>query len=300
VVSIRPLLSFVKEREAIRLKKLEGLPAPWTKDQIFQIYRFCNIRRADDRVSAWLIKHVLTEKNVEYDLRSFLMFSAWCRWVNWPPTIAAVMKEGFYPKKRIDWQKLGRFVDKIKGKKWTGAYMIVAPRKVKQKKGVFVARTVIQKSFGGVLPSLIELLEGGVPSFEVGPHQATREQVWALLKTRNFFGGFMAGQIVADWGYTSLLRHAPDANTWAAPGPGSSRGFNRLLGLPIKTKIDPELWKAKLPEWREKVIKLLGSEYADLTAMDVQNQLCELDKYLRVKTGAGRPRAKYRPETAYA
>lgn len=292
-MNIRPLIYFVKEREAIRRKKLEGSPAPWTKDLILQTYRFCNIRRSDDRVSSWLIKNVLTEQNIQYDLGSFLMFSAWCRWVNWPPTIAAVMAEGFYPKKRIDWVKLGRFVDKIKGKKWTGAYMIVAPRKSKQKKGLFVAETVIQKSMGEVIPRLVTLFDSSVSP---PPH---REAVWNMLREHNFFGGFMAGQIVADWGYTSLLRGAPDTFTWAPQGPGSRRGFNRLIGGLIKAKVPQELWDKRLVEWRMKVIAALGSEYVNLTMMDVQNQLCEVDKYLRVKNGEGRPRAKYRPETAY-
>ena len=45
------LVYFITEREAIRLKKEAGEPKPWTSDPILQQYRFCNVRRMDDKVS---------------------------------------------------------------------------------------------------------------------------------------------------------------------------------------------------------------------------------------------------------
>ncbi len=56
---------------------------------------------------------------------------------------------------------------------------------------------------------------------------------------------------------------------------------------------------ARLQEWRGAVVASLGPEYASLTALDVQNQLWETDKLLRFRNGEGKPRANYRPETAY-
>jgi hypothetical protein len=50
---------------------------------------------------------------------------------------------------------------------------------------------------------------------------------------------------------------------------------------------------------REGVLSDLGSDFADLTLMDIQNCLCEFDKYERVRLGEGRPRSYYKPETAY-
>ena len=288
MAKLNTYINFVKEREAIRQKKLAGEPPPWTKNPILRKYRFCNIRRRDDRVSSWLIKNVLTEQNISDGLYQFLMFSAWCRWVNWPPTIAKVIDAGFYPAKDIDWPKLGRFVDKLPGKKWTGAYMIAAPRTAKQKKGVFVARTVIRDSFLRTTPRLIHAF--GRPEGE----KPTCQMIWNILRERDYFGSFMAGQIVGDWGYTSLLCDAPDRFEWAPVGSGSRRGFNRLMHRPLKAKIDPIEWRRKLGDWGTAVISL-GSDYDDLTALDIQNTLCEFDKYLRVKNGEGRPRALYKP-----
>lgn len=285
MANLKTLLKFVVERENIRLKKQAGASPPFTKDKILRDYRFCNIRRSDDRVSSWLIENVLLEKYIQHNLPNFLLFSAWCRWVNWPPTIQKVGEAGISPASTVDWPKLGRFVDKLKGKKWTGAYMIVAPRgSRKPKKGLFVAKTVIERSLKPGLPLLVA---------QLNQPQVRSETIWEQLTTHAYFGDFMAGQIVADWGYTSLLKNAPDHYTWAPVGPGSKRGFNRLMRRPLRTKIEPGEWKQVIAEVRSAIINELGEQYLDFDAMSVQNCFCEFDKYLRVKNGEGRPRALY-------
>jgi hypothetical protein len=280
---VEALLYFCKEREIIRLKREAGEPGPWTTDETLLKYRFCNVRRRDDRVSAWLIENVLTQQNIDYDLKSFLMFSAWCRFVNWPVTIQAVLNEGFYPKKRINWVGIGKFVDNLskKQKAWTGAYMVRAPNKSGAKKGKFVAETVVGTNFKASLPQLTKLLRTPGVSYR---------ETWQLLQTINGYGSFYAGQIAGDWTYTSLLSSAPDLTTFAPMGPGSVRGFNRLLGIETINKRPPEeRWLDQLAEWRELIISELGPGYEGLTALDTQNCLCEIFKYLR-----GYSRANYR------
>lgn len=289
---LEPLLYWCHERESIRARKLDGMAAPWTTDPILATYRFCNLHRRNDRVSAWLLKNVLIEKNIKYDLRSFLMFAAWCRWVNWPPTIKAVLDAGLYPKKRIDWKKIGKLVDQLgkSGKVWTGAYMIRAPKKG-QKKGRFVAETVVGKNFKAMLPKIVALLAEDTKSYQ---------EIWAVLQTIDGYGSFMAGQIAGDLTYTPLLRTAIDLQSWAPMGPGSIRGFNRIIGNSrINQKPSEELWSQKLIEWRAAIIERLGPEYEDLTTLDVQNSLCEISKYLAVKTNTGRMRARYRTHSEF-
>lgn len=48
---------FACERQNIFIKKLNGEPAPWTKDLILQEYKFCNSYRVNDRVSQYLLKN---------------------------------------------------------------------------------------------------------------------------------------------------------------------------------------------------------------------------------------------------
>jgi hypothetical protein len=113
------------------------------------------------------------------------------------------------------------------------------------------------------------------------------------------WGTFMAGQVVDDWAWTPLLRDATDHYTWAPQGPGSRRGLNRILHDSIGGTFTESEWGESLMALRAAVLEQLGSQYADLTLMDVQNCLCEFDKYERVRLGEGRPRSLYKPETAY-
>jgi len=70
---MNPLVEFAVKREALRKAKEAGGPPPWTIDEILQKYRFCNVRRADDRVSKWLIENVLLERFIKKDLDEFLI-----------------------------------------------------------------------------------------------------------------------------------------------------------------------------------------------------------------------------------
>ena len=52
---------FAAERQEVFFRKLEGHPAPWTDDPIIARHKFTNAYRASDRVSQFLIKHVVYE-----------------------------------------------------------------------------------------------------------------------------------------------------------------------------------------------------------------------------------------------
>jgi len=160
---------------------------------------------------------------------------------------------------------------------------------VGQKKGRFLAEEVIGKSLTGIIPELRKLL--------AADSRSCRE-VWSILRTCNYFGSFLSGQVVSDWTYTSLLGDVRDLYTWAPMGPGSVRGYNRLLGItPITKPPKEDEWLVRINEWRVATVIALGPDYETLTAQDLQNNLCELDKFCRVRNGEGRPRALYKPHS---
>jgi len=291
IVHLRnPLVAWAVERESIRLKKEAGLPAPWTDDPILQTYRFTNLRRRDDRVSRWLREHVLTVAHVEAGLPNFLAFSGLCRWVNWPPTIQLILDAGLYPAEKINWRKIGKLIDAIArtDKAWTGAYMVRADTVTHMPKGQYVAEKVTGESFKiGMVDLLSALLS------------RSRANTHAVVNGFYGWGSFMSGQIVDDWTWTSVLKGATDNASWAPLGPGSIRGFNRLMKRSLKQRPTEYEFCELLVKLRQEIIDELGPDYDDITAMDVQNCLCEFDKYQRVKLGEGRPRSQYAPETRY-
>ena len=52
---------FATERQEVFFRKLEGCPPPWTRDPIIGRHKFTNAYRASDRVSQYLIRHVVYE-----------------------------------------------------------------------------------------------------------------------------------------------------------------------------------------------------------------------------------------------
>lgn len=286
---MNPAVKWAIERESIRLRKEAGEPPPWTKDKILQTYRFTNLRRKDDRVSRWLLRNVLTPHQNVY-LPSFLAFTALCRWVNWPPTIQLILDADLWPVEKPNWRKIGKLIDSVAktNKAWTGAYMVRADTVTNMPKGQYVAEKVVGEPFN---KGMVDLL-GSLP---LRHRQITHGVV------NNFYGwgSFMAGQIVDDWTWTYVLSKPYDDATWAPPGPGSRRGFNRLKKRALTTSVDEFEFCQTLQDLRGKIIDELGHEYDDLSAADVQNCLCEFDKYERARLGEGRPRSMYQPEERY-
>lgn len=282
-------VDFVAEREAVRLRRESGQPPPWTDDPILRTYRFTNIRRRDDRVSRWLREHVYSSPVFAEPSLAALQMAALCRWVNWPPTIAAIMEAGLWPAEHLDLRKIGCLLDQRTkhGKTWTGAYMIRATPGGGAK-GRFVAEQVVGRALRRAWPEVQFMLQTGM-----------RRPVWRVLVDCENWGSFTAGQVVDDLTWTPLLANPRDDKTWAPQGPGSLRGLNRVLGQPLGAQHEEHAWCDHLVRLRGMVVERLGPNYEDLTLMDVQSCLCEADKYNRVRLDQGRPRALYHPETAY-
>ena len=58
-VAYDTLWRFAAERQAVFYRKMTGRPPPWTTDPIIAKYKFTNTYRASDRVSQYLIRHVI-------------------------------------------------------------------------------------------------------------------------------------------------------------------------------------------------------------------------------------------------
>lgn len=104
------------------------------------------------------------------------------------------------------------------------------------------------------------------------------------------FGSFLAAQVVADLKNTEghPLQNADDWMTFSAPGPGSLRGLSWFHNRPITV--------ATYQSAIESVHRHLLQEHniSGIHFQDLQNCLCEFDKYCRVATGTGRSKRKYR------
>lgn len=291
-----PLLYWVGERERIRALREHERAGPWTQDSILSEYRFCNVRRRDDRVSRWVIKNILHRYRASPQL---WLLPAIARYVNWPPALQRLIDGNAFPSGAVSvpeyLTRAAEILDAPSGEKtWTGAYMIRAESNKRAEwydwgKGRYVMKIVIERELWDNRADFREFFKREI---------RTVQYAHALLSGRYGWGSFMAGQVVADWTYTPLLEDARDLYTWAPLGPGSTRGLNRLYGRPIDYRLKQE---DAIPEMRAARDAIVSDfpDLSDVTLHDVQNCLCEVDKYLRTKNGEGRPRAQFVPETSY-
>lgn len=264
-------LYFISERESVRKKKEAGMPRPWTDDEILNTYRFCNVRRMDDRVSQWLLKNWYQPNPNHHNM---VLACTIARTINYPETL----EELGFPR---TWDP-NHFLEVVRDRKRRGEQ-------------VFNCAYIV--STNGLVGEKVKILLDRVltPISEFKLEQTTRMEVLArsLLK---YWGisTFLAGQITAD------MRHAyqggwVDRKYWAYVGPGSRRGLNRLLGKPVSAGMSQSAFEEPFRMVRKLIQKKLPKIYDRLEAIDMQNCLCEFDKYERALHKEGRPKQQYRP-----
>lgn len=270
----------MRTRDAVRRRKQAGGLAPYGDDPIISAYRFCNVRREDDRVTVW-IRQNIREPFSDHPALWFMLCIA--RQINWPATLAEMIERQAWPTNPDFSPALMTVVlndRKSRGEKiYTGAYMISAPSTKGADKQAYIAEAVL-----GQLWRRRALIEDGLA------RNGSLQYVHSLIMRSKGWGYFMAYQAVVDMRFTALLDRAPDVQTWAAAGPGTIRGLNRVHGRPVKESLSQSQALAEMK--RIYAVAELESGVA-LDFSDVPNVLCETDKYLRVKLGEGAPRAKY-------
>ncbi len=329
-----PLISFVNERHAVYMRKeilkdqrerglaevdlSETGKAAWgdggwsldhlTNDTILAEYKFTNCFRQLDRTTQWITENI----SVPYAEHEHLWFMlSIARFVNWPPALEELMIGGFdiVPRSR-SWPSHPEFSPaamtriaehrRSRGEKGeTGAFMIRAEsRRDKEWYSWSKQRYVAEVVLGRPWKDRQFVSE----FFDLEP---TLEEAWVFLTGAVVeadwvgWGPFMSGQVVADLRHTRYLSGASDVGRWAAVGPGSSRGLNRLAGRPVTKLVRQDQGLEEMLQLQYIVNAQSASWVPAIELHDIQNCLCEVDKYIRVQRGEGRPRAKYRPETAY-
>jgi hypothetical protein len=278
-----PLFEWVRKREAIRVRRAAGAPPPYTDDPILANYRFCNVRREDDTVTAW-IRTNIREPFADHPLLWFMLCVA--RQINWPETLADLIASprawptgNMFDLQAMEDAIAARFASGAKT--WTGAYVIAAG-KAGVAKHVHVVRNV--------LAPLYEDRMLFARHFQLPPQrlQATH----ALLASYDGWGDFMAYQSIVDMRFTGLLNGALDVAAWAAAGPGTLRGLNRLHGRKLEARIDQG---QALLEMRAIDAVVRRETGVEMDFSDIPNILCETDKFLRARNGEGSPRSKWEP-----
>ena len=277
--------TFMREREAIRLRRASGQQWPWTDDPILQRYKFTNIDRAHDRTSRELIVDQYTSHQ-DAPRGEILWNAAVYRYFGTSEFTHAVgwSKPGEDSLRNI--QSIATERMRLKLRTFTGAY-IVTNAGLKGAKESVICRVF--------LADLLRQLDDVVQTAE---SDHWNYLCYRLQKVHGFGGsGFIAKEVILDTMYTNFWRAGVPADwlTWTATGPGSARGAARVTGLntpgaglpaPATLETCLELYEVHPAYW--------PAGYITLSPHSMQWVLCEFDKYERVRLGQGRPRSLYK------
>jgi alpha-glutamyl/putrescinyl thymine pyrophosphorylase clade 1 len=266
---IKLLAHWIRERRAIRLRRLNGDVPPWTSDTILRDYRFCNVEREHDAVTMWIAENW---RNPNSEHPNLVVAMVLARLLNNPDTLAWL---GFPKEWDAPWMKQHIKYRRDAGHKILNAAYVVTTCGVKMDKVDYIV-------------DLATEVQNCTPILAPG---ATLEGYHSILMTFKGLGNFLAGQVVADLKNTpgNPLQKAADYWSWAAVGPGSIKGLRAVLArpdvserhfLPLATKLYADTQE-------------IYGEPLNLHMQDFQNCLCEFSKYWRAYTGEGKPKQRY-------
>jgi hypothetical protein len=270
---------FMEERMTIFWSRYEGLPLPWTDDEILRTNKFTNVYRATDRVSQYLISKVIYKPgfenyNEEDILLRILLFKVFNRIDTWE---LIESKVGEVTIKTFDIEKISFLLtERIRNAPiFNSAYLMT---------GVHSEYNHLKSKHERWLRMIKhEFIDNRV--FAKVIYAKSLKSVFDILANCPFIGDFLAYQYAIDFNYSPVLNF--DENSFVKAGIGAVRGIKKCFvdfgGLNYDDLI--HFTKDHLDIFRNRYgyqsfMNLFGREPS---MIDLQNCFCETDKYLRVK-----------------
>ncbi|QDM15214.1 hypothetical protein FNL55_03920 [Tardiphaga sp. vice352] len=279
-MQIETAIYWITEREAIRKRREAGDVQPWTKDPILNSFRFCNVRREDDAVTRYIAANW---RAPHADNPNLWFAMAVARFINWPATLHEL---GFPETWDRDHFKTVLTARMQRGEKAFGPAYVIPNGGSSKPKVDYLADNILHRLW------------------QAREHMSPRPGIslasyCARLMDFNGVGAFMAAQVIADLKYVGPLRLAPDWISFVISGPGSRRGLNRIMGRTVDSPWTESAWQTAFRRFEASIrpeLERIG--LADLHCQDLQNCLCEIDKFLRGRSGEGKPKRRFVPTKA--
>lgn len=265
---------FASERHAAFERRVSGEGQPWTEDPILREFKFCNVYRAADRVSQYMIRDVCyhgeptTAEDRLFQIVAFRTFSKIETWtavhefLGRHPTLDDLNDEGFT--KALDHAK------QRNGTLYTGAFILCATN-----------------AYGQAFKHLnhVQLFRHMFLYDALGDQLLAADSlrtVYELLHTYPLMGDFMSYQTTIDLNYSGLLNFSE--NDFTKPGPGALRGIKKAfesLGDYTPTEVIMWMVDRQAEEFERLGLPFNGLWGRPLHAIDCQGLFCETDKYCR-------------------
>jgi hypothetical protein len=266
--------SFASRRNVAFERRLSGQVGPWTEDPILNTYKFCNVFRAADRVSQYMIRDVVYSRDHSNDgdrlfqivaFRTFSKIETWegtRAYIGRAPTLNDLCSGQF--EQALDWVKSRA------GGLYTGAFILCANK----------AYGFDEKHRNHV--ALFKHMFLNEKLHETIGKARSLEEVVRALETFPLMGPFMAYQTAIDLNYSALVNFSE--NDYTQAGPGAVRGLYKAFeSLGDYSPSDAIKWMVDRQdvEFGRLELPFNGLFGRKLHAIDCQGLFCELDKYCR-------------------
>jgi NTP pyrophosphatase (non-canonical NTP hydrolase) len=282
---------FAAERQEIFFRRIEGQLPPWTSDTILRAYKFTNAYRASDRVSQFLIRHVIyrndlpdTREEVFFRILLYKMFNRIETWELLENTLGTITWEEY------DFQRYDQILSDALARDeriYSAAYIMPSAGSLGHNRKHRNHLTLIEHMMADELPKHLS----DTPSMQ---------EAFEMLRSYPSLGDFLAYQFVTDLNYSPLMHFSEMA--FVVPGPGALDGIRKCFadrgGLN-----DAEIIRF-MADRQETEFERLGLRFHSLWGrrlqlIDCQNLFCEVGKYARVRHPeidgiSGRARIKQR------
>ena len=265
---------FASKRQEIFFNRLSNKKKPWCGDEILNTYKFTNVYRASDRVSQYLIKHIIyngdqSPKEILFRILLFKLFNKIDTWQLFLNSFGKVLY------KEYDYDRYNKVLTEAlrEGHKiYSAAYIMSSGKeyfgnKRKHQNHLRLLEMIMDEN-------IIENIQ-----------RAKRMQdVFLVLRSLPSIGDFLAYQYTIDINYSNIINFSE--NDFVVPGPGAKEGIRKCFSnLGSFSEIDIIKYMA---ENQNKEFDKLGLNFKnlwgrELMLIDIQNLFCEVDKYSRVK-----------------
>jgi thymidylate kinase len=281
------------ERQEIFFKRFRGDKIPWTNDHILLDYKFTNAYRASDRVSQFLIRHVIYEGPQELDEIFFriLLFKTFNKIETWQLLVGELGQ--------VSWQEYDfKLYDKILTTARKAKRSIYSAAYIMPSGGNSFSHQVKHRNH---LQLIEKMMREDLPTRVCD--SKSMQAVFDLLRGYPMIGDFLAYQYATDINYSTLTDFCE--MSFVVPGPGAKDGLRKCFS-DFGGLSEVDLIKLMADRQEDEFIRL-GLKFKSLWGrplqlVDCQNLFCEVDKYARIAhpeikglTGRNRIKQKYKP-----
>jgi hypothetical protein len=288
---------FAAERQAVFFRRTRGERRPWTDNTVLASYKFTNAYRASDRVSQYLIRHVIyrhdlpgTPREVFFRILLFKLFNKIETWQLLQTALGPITFED-YRFARYD-EVLARAM-RAGLRIYSAAYIMPPGRSAFGKAAKHENNLLLlERMMADRLPERLA-------------QTRTMQEGFEMLRAYPTIGDFLAYQFITDINYSEITDFSE--MEFVVPGPGARDGLRKCFadvgGL---NEVELIRWMADL---QEREFERLGLDFQSLWGrrlqlIDCQNLFCEVDKYARVahpqiagRTGRLRIKQRFAPKS---